>query len=98
MKPLPQPETQPLPKSLLCPFWNTVSPLLFVTVTATDGLDVETGTRPKLTRFGDADSVEAAEHRFALAALERLPADPQAADMFRKLLRKASPTTLRRVQ
>jgi hypothetical protein len=39
-----------------------------------------------------------AESRFALAALERLPADPQAGDLLRKLLRKASPTTLPRVQ
>jgi uncharacterized protein with PIN domain len=37
-----------------------------------------------------------AESRFALAALERLPADPQAGDLLRKLLRQASPTTLRR--
>jgi hypothetical protein len=37
-----------------------------------------------------------AESRFALAALERLPADPRAADMLRKLLRQASPTTLRK--
>lgn len=39
-----------------------------------------------------------AESRFALAALERLPADPQAGDMLRKLLRRASPTTIRAVQ
>lgn len=39
-----------------------------------------------------------AESRFALAALERLPADPQAGDLLRKLLRLASPTTLRRIQ
>ena len=39
-----------------------------------------------------------AESRFALAALERLPADPRAADLLRTLLRKASPTTLRRIQ
>jgi hypothetical protein len=38
-----------------------------------------------------------AESRFALAALERLPADPRAADLVRKLLRQASPTTLRPV-
>jgi hypothetical protein len=38
-----------------------------------------------------------AESRFALAALERLPADPQAGDLLRKLLRQASPTTLRRL-
>jgi hypothetical protein len=36
-----------------------------------------------------------AESRFALAALERLPADPRAADLLRKLLRQASPTTVR---
>jgi hypothetical protein len=34
-----------------------------------------------------------AESRFALAALERLPADPQAGDLLRKLLRQAGPTT-----
>jgi hypothetical protein len=39
-----------------------------------------------------------AESRFALAALERLPADPQAADILRKLLRRADPTTLRGIQ
>lgn len=33
-----------------------------------------------------------AESRFALAALERLPADPGAADLLRRLLRRASPT------
>jgi hypothetical protein len=37
-----------------------------------------------------------AESRFALAALERLPADAGAADLLRRLLRKASPTTLPR--
>ena len=36
-----------------------------------------------------------AESRFALAALERLPADPQAADMLRKLLRTASEPSAR---
>lgn len=38
-----------------------------------------------------------AESRFALAALERLAADPQAGDLLRKLLRQASPTALRRI-
>jgi hypothetical protein len=38
-----------------------------------------------------------AESRFALAALERLPADPQAGEMLRKLLRQVSPTTLPKV-
>jgi hypothetical protein len=37
-----------------------------------------------------------AESRFALAALERLPADPQAAELIRKLLRRARPTAVRR--
>lgn len=37
-----------------------------------------------------------AESRFALAALERLPADPGAGALLRTLLRQASPTTLRR--
>jgi hypothetical protein len=36
-----------------------------------------------------------AESRFALAALERLPADPRAADLLRTLLRKARPTSTR---
>jgi hypothetical protein len=39
-----------------------------------------------------------AESWFALAALDRLPADPQAGNLLRKLLRKASPTTLRQIQ
>lgn len=39
-----------------------------------------------------------AESRFALAALERLPADLRAAELLRALLRKASPTTLGRVE
>lgn len=45
----------------------------------------------------EATALTLAESRFALAALERLPADPRAADLLRKLLRQASPTTLRRV-
>lgn len=36
-----------------------------------------------------------AESRFALAALERLPHDPQLAASLHRLLRKACPTTLR---
>jgi hypothetical protein len=43
----------------------------------------------------EAPALTLAESRFALAALERMPADPQAADLLRKLLRRASPTTLR---
>jgi hypothetical protein len=43
----------------------------------------------------EAKTLTLAESRFALAALERLPADPQAADLLRKLLRQVSPTTLR---
>jgi hypothetical protein len=39
-----------------------------------------------------------AESRFALAALERLPADPRAADLLRTLLRKSSPTTIREIR
>ena len=39
-----------------------------------------------------------AESRFALAALERLPAELRAADLLRKLLRQASPTMLRPVE
>src|SRR6059058_2940231 len=34
-----------------------------------------------------------ADSRFALAALERLPHDPQLADSVRRVLRQASPTT-----
>jgi hypothetical protein len=36
-----------------------------------------------------------AESRFALAALERLPQDGRLVDSLRRLLRRASPTTLR---
>jgi hypothetical protein len=43
----------------------------------------------------EAKSLTLAESRFALAALERLPHDPQLADSLRRLLRRASPTTLR---
>lgn len=43
----------------------------------------------------EAKSLTLAEARFALAALERLPRDPQLADSLRRLLRQASPTTLR---
>ena len=46
----------------------------------------------------EARTLTLAESRFALAALERLPADPQAADLLRKLLRQASPTALRRIE
>ena len=42
----------------------------------------------------EASALTLAESRFALAALERLPADPRAADLLRKLLRQASPTTV----
>ena len=45
----------------------------------------------------EAPALTLAESRFALAALERLPADPRAADLLRKLLREASPITFRRV-
>jgi hypothetical protein len=38
-----------------------------------------------------------AESRFALAALERLPADPGVADLLRRLLRHATPTNIPRV-
>jgi hypothetical protein len=48
-------------------------------------------SRPGLRRGQAAPAF--AESRFALAALERLPADPHAADLLRSLLRKASPTT-----
>ena len=37
------------------------------------------------------------EAQFALAALARLPADPQAHAMLKKLLRQANPTLLRRM-
>jgi uncharacterized protein with PIN domain len=42
----------------------------------------------------EAQALTLAESRFALAALERMPADPRTADLLRKLLRHASPTTL----
>ena len=45
----------------------------------------------------EAPALTLAESRFALAALERLPADPRAAELLRKLLRQASPTTLRTI-
>lgn len=45
----------------------------------------------------EAAALTLAESRFALAALERLPADPGAASLLRKLLRQASPTTLRQI-
>jgi hypothetical protein len=43
----------------------------------------------------EAPALTLAESRFALAALERLPVDPTQAEALRKVLRKASPTTLR---
>jgi hypothetical protein len=43
----------------------------------------------------EAKSLTLAESRFALAAFERLPHDPQLAECLRRLLRRASPTTLR---
>lgn len=46
----------------------------------------------------EAPTLTLAESRFALAALERLPADPQAGDLLRKLLRQANPTALRRIE
>ena len=45
----------------------------------------------------EAPTLTLAESRFALAALERLPADPQAGDLLRKLLRQARPTALKRM-
>jgi hypothetical protein len=45
----------------------------------------------------EASALTLAESRFALAALERLPADPRAADLLRTLLRRASPTSLPRI-
>jgi hypothetical protein len=46
----------------------------------------------------ETPTLSLAEARFALAALERLPADPRAADLLRGLLRKASPTTAHRIR
>ena len=43
----------------------------------------------------EAKSMTLAEARFALVALERLPRDPQLVESLRRLLRQASPTTLR---
>jgi hypothetical protein len=45
----------------------------------------------------EAQMLTIAEAQFALAALARLPHDPQAHAMLRKLLRQASPTLLRRM-
>jgi uncharacterized membrane protein YfbV (UPF0208 family) len=45
----------------------------------------------------EAKSLTLAESRFALAALERLPKDHQLAESLRRLIRQASPTTLRRI-
>jgi len=46
----------------------------------------------------EARSLTLAESRFALSALEHLPKDPQLAESLRRLLRQASPTTLRRIE
>jgi len=46
----------------------------------------------------EARSLTLAESRFALSALERLPKDPQLVESLRRLLRQASPTTLRRIE
>jgi hypothetical protein len=43
----------------------------------------------------EAAMLTLAESRFALAALELLPVDPQAAEMLRRLLRQAKPTLVR---
>jgi hypothetical protein len=43
----------------------------------------------------EAQVLTLAESRFALSALERLPHDPQLAASLHRLLRRASPTTLR---
>lgn len=45
----------------------------------------------------EAKSLTLAESRFALAALERLPKEPQLLESLRRLLRQASPTTLQRI-
>jgi hypothetical protein len=45
----------------------------------------------------EAVTLTLAESRFALAALERLPEDPQAVEMLRRLLRDARPTLQRGV-
>jgi hypothetical protein len=45
----------------------------------------------------DSQSLSIQEAAFALAALNRLPADPQAHAMLKKLLRQAQPTLLRRM-
>jgi len=46
----------------------------------------------------EATTLTLAESRFALAALERLPADPQAGDLLKKLLRQARPAALKRIR
>jgi hypothetical protein len=45
----------------------------------------------------EAQTLTIAEAQFALAALSRLPSDPQAHAMLKKLLRQANPTHLRRM-
>jgi hypothetical protein len=44
----------------------------------------------------EAPTLTLAESRFALVALERLSADPRAAEMLRSLLRRASPSAIQR--
>jgi hypothetical protein len=45
----------------------------------------------------EAKSLTLAESRFALAALERLPQEPQLVDSLRRLLRRVTPTVLPRI-
>jgi hypothetical protein len=45
----------------------------------------------------EAKSLTLAGSRFALAALERLPRDPQLVESLRRLLRRATPATLPRI-
>lgn len=48
-------------------------------------------------RGSEAQTLTIPEALFALAALARLPSDPQAHQMLKKLLRQANPTLLQRL-
>jgi hypothetical protein len=60
------------------------------------------GLEPAAIRWHGRLEIEAkcltlAESRFALAALERLPRDPQLVESLRRLLRLATPTSVSRI-
>lgn len=51
----------------------------------------------RLETESQSSNISIAESMFALSALARLPADPQAKAMLQKLLRQAHPTLVRRM-